>query len=433
MIPLSFRYARRALPALLLLGLSSTLVAQEYVWTETRFHRVHLRNGNFIDGKVTLVKEREVMLTMPVGDMVIRKDSIDRIELMKIRTLGEKPKLDPPLKKAGAAVPVSAVVKPDPAARRTILAAPPIDDNVRDNLRTILSRFSFAKADQKDGLVREMARQPHAAPYLAWLLPSLDPDLAPQVAGALQKMREPGSQPYLVVALESPKPYIRILAIDLLADQGNAEVLDPVRRCIADDVPGVKVAAMGAATRLGDKEALRSVLDHLEDGDPVVRAAAINNALTLGNRIGRMSDVQDSIKLALMSARGQALLDLAWAAGRTGRKELWPVLASYAFEADPKLRGTIVEALAALAVPESVEVLVQRLRTEDDKQVRLRLAAAAEALKNAEAVPPLIDWLRSQDIEIVNAAAKSLQSITRQRYGTSHQKWEDWWNSTRPK
>lgn len=405
--------------------------AQDYVWTETRFHRVHLRNGNFIDGKVNGVRDRDVLLTMSAGDMIIRKETIDRIELMKIRTLGEKPKLDPPLKKPGAGA-AAAAAKP-PSEPRTKLRAPEVDGNVRDNVRMILSRLKIAAPSQKAGLAKDLARQEGAGPYLASLLPSLDPDPAEFVGEALLQMKDPACQIYLVDALDCPKPQIRIIAIDVLGEAGNAEVVDPIRQCLEDEVPGVRVAAMNAVTRLGDGQALRSMLDSLGSDDPVVRAAAINNSLTLGHRVGRIGEVQEGVRLALLSARGPALQDLVWAAGRTGKKDLWVVVASYAYDGDPKLRGVVIEALAALASPESVDVVTQRLRTEDDKPVRLRLAAAAEALKHTTAVPPLIDWLRSDDPDIVAAAARSLQAITRQKFDKSYEKWDDWWQSTQRK
>jgi HEAT repeat protein len=365
--------------------------------------------------------------------MIIRKDSIDRIELIKIRTLGEKPKLDPPLKKAGAASVAAGAVKAPPADRGGKIRAPEVDDHVRDNVRMILSRLKLAAPDQKAGLVKDLARQERAAPYLASLLPGLDPDPAAFLGEALLLMKDPACQIYLVEALESPKPHVRIVALDLLAGQGNAERVEPVRQCLEDPVPGVKVAAMNAVTRLGDGQALRPMLDHLGSEDVVVRAAAINNSLTLGHRLGRMNDVHEGVRLALVDARGGALLDLIWAAGRTGKKDLWGLVASYAYDGDPKLRGAVMEALTALAAPESIDVVAQRLRIEDDKAVRVRLAAAAEALKHLQAVPPLIDWLRSNDPDIVNAAVKSLQSITRQKFGKSYDKWDDWWQSTQRK
>jgi len=69
----------RIATVLLLACTAPCLVAQEITWVETRFHRVHLQNGNFIDGHVLQVTNSDVLLKLPVGEMMIRKDTVDRI------------------------------------------------------------------------------------------------------------------------------------------------------------------------------------------------------------------------------------------------------------------------------------------------------------------------------------------------------------------
>src|SRR5579872_6878724 len=77
------------LPVLALLAwLAPPAAAQEVVWIDTQFHRVYLRNGNFIDGKIVQVNNREVHLDVVPGSMTFRLDMVDRIELIKMRTLG---------------------------------------------------------------------------------------------------------------------------------------------------------------------------------------------------------------------------------------------------------------------------------------------------------------------------------------------------------
>src|SRR4051812_45461677 len=58
--------------------------------SEIRFHRIHLRNGNFIDGKLTSDKPDEVILLIKAGEMVIRRDQIERVELVKMKSVDEK-------------------------------------------------------------------------------------------------------------------------------------------------------------------------------------------------------------------------------------------------------------------------------------------------------------------------------------------------------
>src|SRR5262245_25732182 len=53
--------------------------------TELRFHRVHLINGNFIDGQLIKDSPQQVLLQIKAGEMAIRRDLIDRVEFVKMR------------------------------------------------------------------------------------------------------------------------------------------------------------------------------------------------------------------------------------------------------------------------------------------------------------------------------------------------------------
>src|SRR5258708_18777177 len=72
--------------------LGSRLAAlQQDGWSETSFHRIHLRNGNFIDGKVISDKPGEVILLLKSGELTVRRDQIDQVEIVKMRSWNEKP------------------------------------------------------------------------------------------------------------------------------------------------------------------------------------------------------------------------------------------------------------------------------------------------------------------------------------------------------
>src|SRR5882672_8436923 len=63
---------------------------QQDGWSETTFDRVYLRNGNFIDGRVMENKPNEVLLQLKVGEMGIRRDQIDRVERLKLKSWNDK-------------------------------------------------------------------------------------------------------------------------------------------------------------------------------------------------------------------------------------------------------------------------------------------------------------------------------------------------------
>src|SRR5688572_11443006 len=94
---------KRALLGLGLAGLPLAAAAQEkrqpapatkpdpVNWVESRFHRVHLKNGNFIDGELVRKDQRLVVLKLKAGDFGIRADMINRVEYVKVRSLAENP------------------------------------------------------------------------------------------------------------------------------------------------------------------------------------------------------------------------------------------------------------------------------------------------------------------------------------------------------
>src|SRR6185436_15937694 len=201
---------------LMVLGLSALGFAQEssYTWVETRFHRVHLRNGNFIDGNVTGLSDRAVSLKLMVGEMNIRRDSIDRIELIKMRSLLEKPKLDPPLKQMTA--------KPTavgaPRGIEPIIPVPQVEAALKSNVSAILGRMRIANPDQREELLVDLSRLPNAGPYLASQMGTVNDESVEYVGRALSIMKDPESLPYIAAHLQSSRELVVIQALKLVAD-----------------------------------------------------------------------------------------------------------------------------------------------------------------------------------------------------------------------
>ncbi|HEV3027023.1 MAG TPA: HEAT repeat domain-containing protein, partial [Planctomycetota bacterium] len=399
----------------LLAWLAAPAAAQDVVWIETQFHRVHLRNGNFIDGKIVLVNDREVRLDVAPGQISFRRDMVDRIELMKMRSLGEKPKLDPPLRRtppretSSAGAPAAATNRP----RASSLAEPSLDRGSKERVEEILGRLRIANPDQKDDLVAELARLgPGAAPYLASQLGSVDDESCQRLSLALIKLKEPSALPYLVEALEDDRPYVRIHALLVIGETGTPEFASPVRARLSDRQDAVRASAIAALDRLGDANSLPEILDCLDSQDGAVRVAAINAALDLGRKSGKLERTAEGLRKALDNASGKGTLDFISAIGRTGRQEQWTYIAPFLRDADPKTRATAAAALAGLAAPASEELVLTRLAQEDDKRTRVQLAAAVRELKASKAIEPLIGWLRSEDPDIAGAAEMALRGIT---------------------
>jgi HEAT repeat protein len=425
------------LPALGLLAcLAPRAAAQDVVWIETQFHRVHLRNGNFIDGKIILVNDREIHLEVIPGQMTFRRDMVDRIELMKMRSLGEPPKLDPPLKKPGVRPKDGGEALPGASIRSRAggLEAPALDQSSKLRVEAILGRLRIANPDQKDDLVAELARLgPSAAPYLASQMGSVDDESCQRLTQALIKLKEPSALPYLVDALGDDRAYVRIQALLVIGDTGTMESAAPVRSMLGDPQEAVRASAIMALHHLGDADSLPEILACLESKDASVRIAAINAALELARKNGRMDRAAEEMRKALDNSSGKATLDFISAIGRTGRSDQWTSISRYLRDVDPKTRATAAAAMVALAAPASEELVLGRLAQEDDKRTRVQLAAAVSALKAMKAIEPLIGWLQSEDPDIGTAAEMALRVLTGQKFGVDYAKWSQWWDLSRQK
>ncbi|HVR86845.1 MAG TPA: HEAT repeat domain-containing protein [Planctomycetota bacterium] len=425
------------LPALgLLAWFAAPAAAQDVVWIETQFHRVHLRNGNFIDGKIVLVNDREVRLDVAPGQISFRRDMVDRIELMKMRSLGEKPKLDPPLKNSSVGVRGSERTSAAATGRHraSSLLPPVLDRGSKERVEAILGRLRIANPDQKDDLVAELARLgPGAAPYLASQLGNVDDESCQRLSLALIKLKEPAALPYLAEALEDDRPYVRIHALLVIGETGTIDSAAPVRALLSDPQDAVRASAIMALDRLGDANSLPEILDCLDSPDGAVRVAAINAALDLARKSDKMERTAEGLRKALDKSSGKATLDFISAIGRTGRQEQWSYIGPFLRDADPKTRATAAAALAGLAAPASEELILVRLAQEDDKRTRVQLAAAVRALKAMKAVEPLIGWLKSEDPDVSAAAEMALRAMTGQQFGVDYAKWSQWWDLARQK
>jgi HEAT repeat protein len=414
---------------LMVLGLSALGFAQEsYTWVETRFHRVHLRNGNFIDGNVTGLTDREVSLKLrEAGDMNIRRDSIDRIELIKMRSLLEKPKLDPPLKKV-APKPTAVGTKP---AVEPIVPIPQVEAALRSNVSAILGRMRIATPDQREELVVELSRMPNAGPYLASQMGTVNDDSVEYVAAALRSMKDPESLPYIAAQLESTRELVVIQAVKLVGDLEDANWVRFVRPMLSHSQAAVRSSAIATLSRLGDRESLPAILDMLGESERAVRSGAIVAAITLGRKFDEVELVSKSFKLALRNPSKEALVDLLSGAARLRDASLWEAVVPFVRESDADVRVAAVDALAGMGAKEAVDGLLSQMRMETDRKARLSMTKCASALKSFKLMEPLVAWLRDEDEDIAKAAHKALEIIAGKRMAPDYAAWNSFMEANR--
>jgi len=407
-----------AASAALLVGSAGLAWGQDVQWVETRFHRVHLRNGNFIDGKMEANTEKEVTLLIGPGEFSIRKDQVDRIELVKMRSLREKPRQ--------VATSLAA-----PSRWKTSKPLPQIDAIVREKVDHNLAQFVNASAPLRDQLTRDLSHRPGTAAYLVSQLERVQDDALPYVGRAIWDLKEEDALPYVLDCLDSDRAGVVAQALILSSRWGGETALSHVRRFLSDSRPLVRMAAIDALKQAGDLSSLPEIAELLRSENDQVRATAINACLDLGRKYNRMETIAEAMRDALARARGKALGDLLEACGRSRHPALVDGLIEALRDGDVAIRQRAAAGLVLNGSPLAARVVAQRLTLEESVEVRIQLVRGAAAMKSIDAIDPLIYLLRDSDADLVHECARALNLITRQNYGDSYKKWSSWWELVR--
>src|SRR6185295_10345410 len=203
-----------------LILLALPLFCQSFQDSDTgdlRFTRVHLRNGNFVDGQLLKDTATEVLLRLRVGEMGIRRDQIDRVELVKMKSINS-----------------AAIIRPDPKNTTTTTTAndpkgKAVETNTPEQIKKrvdmILFKFKNAPGatDDRELPVGELqALGEEAAIYLASRVPAFDLRTQDAMAIALINLKPtPKVVAILEAYLKHESPSTRSAAMNILCVSGG--------------------------------------------------------------------------------------------------------------------------------------------------------------------------------------------------------------------
>ncbi len=400
--------------------LASAACQQESEWVELRFHRVHLRNGNFIDGQLLKDTAVEVVLKMKYGNMAIRRDQIDFLEFVKMKSLLDKPIIEknPPRGPTPASGGTSQ--PPIPAALDT-------PSNVREQIDAIVAKLKAAPPGSKKFPIEELrALGEEGALYLVSRFKELPLDLQGSAATALSILKFPKTIPIIEGLLGDPDPRVRATAAMALGFMGEAERSRYLKPMLRDPDSEVRGIILGMLSGAQDKEWFDPVSELCGDADPNVRSQANQIALRLAIEY-KLQEVYLRLLADLVRRTGDEVrIDLAGMIGSLGRLEAWTLLTPLLNESEPRLRAAAAMSLARLGAPESGPDILAQVPRERERTVRVQLAGAVQRLRLRKAVRPLIDWLSDSDDEIRKTAASTLSSLTAQKFGLDRDQWQAW-------
>ncbi len=386
---------------------------QEPEFVEIRFVRIHLKNGNFLEGDVALETRHSVTLRTKQGELVLDRGAIERLEQVRLRTAVVKPAPKP--------------CSPPPAPGAPTETPNPLIDRILEQLLT-------AREEQAFQLLQNLiqAGRP-AVGYLVRKLGTVDARLRPSVAAALVELRDPRAVPGLVALLGQPNPALRAEAVRILGLLGDPAAADALAQALQDEAALVRSAAVEALGALDTRDAFRALAPLCADPEREVRLRALQVLPALAQNQDRWNDLENVLLDALDVTRGDARADVIAVFGlcrfRHAARYLIPCLRDEA----PAVRGAAADALCALEAWDSADRILERLLEERDSTVRIRLAAAAARFKLQASIGPLISWLGDADPRVAQAALGALRPLTGQDFGEDAARWAAWWATVRPK
>jgi len=409
---------RSILLALSLLAAASPAQSQDQP-TEIRFHRVYLRNGNFIDGKLIADKPGEVILRMAPGEMAIRRDQIDRVELIRMRSYNDKPIILDKPKEKNPQVPVTNTAPPTTNT----------PEQVKRKVDMMILKVQATSGGEKEFNLLEL--QPlgdEGTAYLVSKAPNLDLKTLDAIAQAVINIKPgPKTNQVLEELLSNPVPSVRGLALTVLSVSGGDQAkLKYVRAQLTDANPRVRETALGLLGSVEDEDWFAPICDLCGDTDKEVR----NRALRIARAIATKNSIQDRFVRVMTGyinhsdsgVRSDAVAML----GGLGQRDSWRYVTPLLDDSETSVRSQAAQTLMMLGVPESGEAIVAAMNREQDKWTRIYLAGAAQKMLLQKADAPLVTWLSDPDSEIKKLAEVTLKAIFAENFGSDASKWQTW-------
>jgi HEAT repeat protein len=412
-------------------------------WVETRFERVYLWNGNFIDGH--LVEESDRLLTFRIvgGEIAIRKDMVEknsngklRVELMRMRSVKEHVAIR--TAPAPMAPEAPAVTKD-----KEVVAPKVADDVVAETVvlkGTIAEQLEQAKAElksgtpaRKRGVIEALGHGgPLAAEFLAELLPVVEDSLVLPVVQALLAGQDPAVSAKIRSSLGSERTIVREQAVMLVGALGSAkEDGSSVRAMLSDREPSVRGAAISALRKLSDFDSFDMIAEFVTDADSTLRSKALSTLAEFAQKGGLTPKLVEVYSKAIRQAQDQARMDLIVEAAKLGAKELGGLLSQLVQDRDPMVRAHAIMGIGRINSAEYNKLILDCLDSEREYWPRVQLAGAVQAMNLDAGIDKLIEWLSDSDSNIRAASLRALRTITRMNFGGDRESWSTWRQKTR--
>lgn len=365
------------------------LLAQETPWIETRFHRIQLRNGNFIDGQLLRQTPEEVVIEVKSSaELGVRRDLIARVEYVKMRSFKDLPTVA-----AVIEIPVEAPAVPEPVA----VAQPRFSADLRRQVDLLLATYGASNPDTRRPLPRRLRELgPEAVAYACALCGQSRPGIdAAELVEAVDQSEGPDVLPALLRTARGADVFAKAAAVRALARRGTPEAVDALLRSLEDPAAPVWRVASEAV-------------------DSLLRKGVLE-AETL---IGRMKSSADKGAFARVLARSGGVPEIE-------------ALRELLNEGTARDRVAALQALSEQRRGEEAE-RASELLDDEDAEVRKNAIIYLGRIKHAASTVALIERLGDEDEGAADVALWSLRQISGQTFGPDRELWTLWLEKARP-
>ncbi len=439
-------------------------------------HRVHLRNGNTLDGILLHSDGKRALIAfrLAIGVISIRYADVARmpervkekcceglpagefrVHPIRTKTKGEKAiltEIDRPREDKKKDAERDTTLPPKDKTTKTdsekTTKTDPVDPNgpiepttppstsaeVRRRIDEHLRKIRSAPTEERDRLALELPTLGVGAlEYLADLVDRVDDVSAAAVLSALHGKKDPRAAAILFDKMKSKHPPIRVAVLQVLLSVAEKESTPRFREFLKDADSNARATAITALQKLEDEDSVETIARMTADPDPNVGKTATAAIAMLAPRFQKVDDVVGILKDLLPKAKGKSRAEVVDAIGKMGRKDAADAVLEYLNDPDSDVRASVARACGTLRAEESVDALIVRLSEETVQWVKVQICNAFDTLQSKRAIEALIDLMeRDENQDVDEAAARALQHITgKESFGHDHAQWREWWEKVK--
>ncbi len=378
---------------------------QETEWNEILFHRIHLKNGNLIDGQLLKDTPEGVTLKLKIGEMTIRRDQVDRVEFVKIRSIKEPTQVihTPPRPHEPTVPAESLYVPPLPS---------PSDVVTLDDL------------PKPEGVLDEHRKR---VDQLISLWTNASPNHRPEISREILKLGR-DIVPYLSLILQKRLAHVPVRAISTVIgrwgdDRGIVGLASALKARDPDD----RAAAVEALINIGKPVCVNHILSALDDESSEVWKPAGNHLIEL-YRQGKLPNLVDLLISSM--ARAQSKLAHAITLGRLDIPESRARLLELLSSGDNTVKQLAIQGLAENIHPEEAPEVLPLLSHGTNRALRQEACIYLGRARHRPAVPELIGMLEENDPGLAGNALRALREITGEKLGPDPDAWRNWYETS---